>query len=613
MLDMSTALGQDVSSSAIQLGKALNDPVNGITALSRVGVSFSEDQKAVIEALVEMGDTAGAQKLILEELNKEFGGSAQAAGKTFAGKLKILNNQLGELKENIGNQLLPIVSDLATAFTGLLSGDMDTKEFADQFDKGIDELVKKIEEVLPTILDTSLAVITTALPDVATAGVGIASELVSNFLKGLPDLVDAGAQTITSVIDGIGKELPTLLPEVTTAALDIVDELVKNLPEFIDSGTTLFKGLIDGISNALPDILLALPGLVKNIVDGILLEIPVIIQGGIDLLTSLVEDLPGIIDGIAVALPALVSGIVSGVMDNVDDIIQGGINLMVALVKDVPAIINGISAKLPEIIFGVVKALLGIDNTDKMKRGGIDLFSAVTSDTEGILGELGKPLPGIVQGLSDLLSEQLDPMTEVGREMWAKLLEGLIEAMMKPLRLLFPGFVIPIEIATGNLPGQQAEEALLPRPGRTSTPKTNVQPSVPTPRQQGGTASQKSPTVDTIGNAARAVSESIKELSNDLTDTRSASSRAASSAPQVSAIGGGSDTSRMLESVVNAIAGMSGGQSGSSEPIVIKVEIDGKTLAQAVYQPLQDVSKQQGTYSSPSTQSRIQQGIDLLG
>jgi len=46
MLDMSQALGQDISSSAIQLGKALNDPVNGITALSRVGVSFTEDQKS---------------------------------------------------------------------------------------------------------------------------------------------------------------------------------------------------------------------------------------------------------------------------------------------------------------------------------------------------------------------------------------------------------------------------------------------------------------------------------------------------------------------------------------------------------------------------------------
>ena len=84
ILDMSTALGQDTKSSAIQLGKALNDPVKGITALSRVGVSFTAGQKKQIKAMVEAGDTMGAQKLILAELNKEFGGSAEAAGNTLA-------------------------------------------------------------------------------------------------------------------------------------------------------------------------------------------------------------------------------------------------------------------------------------------------------------------------------------------------------------------------------------------------------------------------------------------------------------------------------------------------------------------------------------------------
>lgn len=38
VLDMSTALGQDLKSSSVQLGKALQDPVLGITALRRVGV-----------------------------------------------------------------------------------------------------------------------------------------------------------------------------------------------------------------------------------------------------------------------------------------------------------------------------------------------------------------------------------------------------------------------------------------------------------------------------------------------------------------------------------------------------------------------------------------------
>jgi hypothetical protein len=65
MTDMSVALGTDASGSAIQLGKALNDPIKGVTALQRVGVSFTASQKEQIKTLVETGDTLGAQKIIL--------------------------------------------------------------------------------------------------------------------------------------------------------------------------------------------------------------------------------------------------------------------------------------------------------------------------------------------------------------------------------------------------------------------------------------------------------------------------------------------------------------------------------------------------------------------
>ena len=113
MTDMSVALGQDTKASAIQLGKALNDPVKGITALSKVGVSFTAQQKEQIKALVKSGDTMGAQKVILKELNKEFGGSA-AAQSTATDKLK---TSMGNLSEQIGGMLLPYVDKLASLMT----------------------------------------------------------------------------------------------------------------------------------------------------------------------------------------------------------------------------------------------------------------------------------------------------------------------------------------------------------------------------------------------------------------------------------------------------------------------------------------------------------------
>lgn len=117
-LDMSTVLGTDMSGAAIQVGKALNDPIKGLTALSRAGVSFTAQQKEQIRTLTEAGDVLGAQKIILQELEKEFGGAAAAAATPFD-KLRV---QLGNLQEDLGSALIPAVSAAATAVQGLVSG-----------------------------------------------------------------------------------------------------------------------------------------------------------------------------------------------------------------------------------------------------------------------------------------------------------------------------------------------------------------------------------------------------------------------------------------------------------------------------------------------------------
>jgi Prophage tail length tape measure protein len=114
LLDLSQAMGGDVKGSAIQLGKALNDPEKGITALTRVGVTFTEEQKKQIKVMQDAGNMAGAQKIILAELSKEFGGSAEAAGKTFGGQLIIAKQRLADVKQQIGDALMPALVGMTT-------------------------------------------------------------------------------------------------------------------------------------------------------------------------------------------------------------------------------------------------------------------------------------------------------------------------------------------------------------------------------------------------------------------------------------------------------------------------------------------------------------------
>src|SRR5260221_9160966 len=118
VLDMSQALGQDTKNSAIQLGKALNDPITGVTALQRVGVTFSSTQKDLIKHFMDTNNIAGAQGVILKELQKEFGGSAEAAGKFGTGPLKILGQYFDDLKQNIGDAVIPVLMRLVGWVTG---------------------------------------------------------------------------------------------------------------------------------------------------------------------------------------------------------------------------------------------------------------------------------------------------------------------------------------------------------------------------------------------------------------------------------------------------------------------------------------------------------------
>ncbi len=123
-LDLSARLGTDLQSSAILVGKALNDPVKGMAALGRAGIQFSVDQKAAIQALVETGNVAGAQAIILGEFQKQFGGAAAAAQN--ADPFNKMRDAFNNMAETIGTALLPLIPPLtnavvsvANAFTSL--------------------------------------------------------------------------------------------------------------------------------------------------------------------------------------------------------------------------------------------------------------------------------------------------------------------------------------------------------------------------------------------------------------------------------------------------------------------------------------------------------------
>ena len=105
MLDMAAVMGTDAKSAAVQLGKALNDPIANLGALGRAGVQFTDQQKEQIKTMVASGDLLGAQRIILDELESQFGGTAAAS----ADATDKIANGFKEVQEAIGSALLPLV------------------------------------------------------------------------------------------------------------------------------------------------------------------------------------------------------------------------------------------------------------------------------------------------------------------------------------------------------------------------------------------------------------------------------------------------------------------------------------------------------------------------
>jgi hypothetical protein len=107
--DLAAAGFGSMESNAVQLGKALNDPVNGLSALARSGVTFTEAQKAQVAAMVKSNDMLGAQKLVLEAIEKQVGGTA-AATATSSAKMSVA---FGNVQEAIGAAMLPAFEALS--------------------------------------------------------------------------------------------------------------------------------------------------------------------------------------------------------------------------------------------------------------------------------------------------------------------------------------------------------------------------------------------------------------------------------------------------------------------------------------------------------------------
>lgn len=207
--DLSAALGTDLQSATLQVAKALENPVEAISSLSRVGIRFSKDQQALIKSLVDAGRAAEAQGIIIDRLNAKFEGTGKAISETSFGAIQQFKNNLGDLAEVIGGQLFKVINP---------------------FLKQLNDIVVNLQSTNPKILELGVKF------GILAASIGpvllVLSKLRVAFLlftgpAGIIALMIGGIIALAEAFDGFKNLGLSVAIVINKAFLSIIDTILK--------------------------------------------------------------------------------------------------------------------------------------------------------------------------------------------------------------------------------------------------------------------------------------------------------------------------------------------------------------------------------------------------
>ena len=113
--DLATVMGGDLSSAAAQLGKALEDPEQGLTALRRAGILFTDAEREMIAQMRAAGDEAGVLDLVLGKVESRMGSAAEGEASGVAGAAHRAGDAIGDFFRNTA-----VATGAADAFAAAL-------------------------------------------------------------------------------------------------------------------------------------------------------------------------------------------------------------------------------------------------------------------------------------------------------------------------------------------------------------------------------------------------------------------------------------------------------------------------------------------------------------
>lgn len=220
----------DATSNIIGIGKAMNDPVKGMNALAKSGVSFSATQKTQIINLMKQNDLAGAQKVLMAGIESNAKGAAEAA----VSPMQKMKTAMQDTSEQVGGVLLPALGKIATFVTGTIKPKVDDliARFGPKISAGlvgvVDVMTTKVIPKAQELIDKFGPKITAALSTAKT------------YISGLFSGGGGGASGFGKQIESIKDSFLKLGP--------LVKQLKDDIPSFsttLGVASTVMKFLAD--------------------------------------------------------------------------------------------------------------------------------------------------------------------------------------------------------------------------------------------------------------------------------------------------------------------------------------------------------------------------------
>lgn len=305
--DLAAFWETDMQDSAQTLGKALQDPIDGMSRLGRQGIIFSDEQKELVESLVESGDVAAAQGVILDEVGRQVGDVAEDLAATTGGQMQQAMSQLANAGEAIGVFLLPVLATLAGWLTSAAQWFQDLDPGVQGFIVGLaaiaaavgpvllvgSKLIGAFQGIIQVFNLLKLALLTNPFTALAAAVVAIAALIVLNwdqivaFLQGVWDTISDGFTAVGKWIQSVWKTITGVFSDAVDAIAEVGAVLWEPIAEGLDAAIGAVKGIWNAFARWWNSIEIGVPavdvpflGRVGGFAIG-LPDLPMLAEGGI--------------------------------------------------------------------------------------------------------------------------------------------------------------------------------------------------------------------------------------------------------------------------------------------------------------------------------------------